>query len=191
MVGESGKVIAFEPNPQNLQLIYSSIIENQFQNITVYPLAVSDSRQVLRFVTVGSNGGVTTDPSVYGENYQMLVQAMKVDDLLQSEPKIDIIKIDIEAHEFFAIRGMEQTLKKHKPTIFTEFHPWAIRLNYPIEPEEYLKQLINYDYRLSIIEASGNIVSAPNSKFVMSYWQGLKNKLKSDTVHIDLMAEPM
>jgi hypothetical protein len=37
IVQDGGKVISFEPNPQNLQLLYSSIVENPFDNITIYP----------------------------------------------------------------------------------------------------------------------------------------------------------
>ncbi len=61
LLGNSGKVIVFEPNPQNLQLIYASILKNKVSNITVYPYAASDSESILRFTTVGSNGGVVTD----------------------------------------------------------------------------------------------------------------------------------
>ena len=32
LVGQSGKVIAVEPNPQNLQLIYASLLENKITN---------------------------------------------------------------------------------------------------------------------------------------------------------------
>ena len=52
-----GKVIAFEPNPQNLQLIYSSLLHNGYSKVEIYPYAVSNSAGILRFTTVGSNGG--------------------------------------------------------------------------------------------------------------------------------------
>jgi len=46
IVKESGKVIALEPNYINVQLILSSIDENQFNNVVVYPLAASDTNTI-------------------------------------------------------------------------------------------------------------------------------------------------
>ncbi len=39
LVKANGKVIAIEPNPQNLQLIYSSLLENHLSNVAIYPYA--------------------------------------------------------------------------------------------------------------------------------------------------------
>ena len=74
IVGQSGKVITFEPNPQNLQLIYESQLRNGFVNQAIYPYAVSDQPGILRFTTVGSNGGVVTETS-QDQNHYLLVQA--------------------------------------------------------------------------------------------------------------------
>ena len=43
LVKKEGKVIAFEPNPQNIQLIYSTFLVSPGLNIKIYPYAVSDS----------------------------------------------------------------------------------------------------------------------------------------------------
>jgi FkbM family methyltransferase len=127
LVRASGKVIAFEPNPQNLQLIYSSLLESHVENVTVYPYAVSDKATILRFVTVGSNGGVITDKSnAAGSPHHLLVPSVVLDEILKNELKIDLIKIDIEAHEPAAIRGLEGLIKKLRPRIITEFFPWAM-----------------------------------------------------------------
>ena len=50
VVKGKGKVIAIEPNPQNLQLIYSSLLENKISNVTVYPYAASDKVAILQSV---------------------------------------------------------------------------------------------------------------------------------------------
>jgi len=75
----------------------------------------------LRFTTVGSNGGVVTETSL-DQNQDLLVQAAVIDDVLPDQP-ITMVKIDIEAHEPFALRGMTKLLKKYRPKIVTEFHP--------------------------------------------------------------------
>ncbi len=191
IVQDGGKVISFEPNPQNLQLLYSSIVENQFKNITVYPFAASDFPQMLGLATGGSNGTVVDVSSSAQKNY--IVQSIIVDELLQHERQINVIKIDIEGHEPFAIRGMDKLIKKHKPIIFTEFHPYNLRYNHNTEPQDYLKQLTEYGYRLSIIqgvEEAGKITEASDIDFVINFCQELAEKLNCDQMLLDLIALP-
>lgn len=183
IVGPTGKVIAFEPNPQNLQLIYESQIKNGFTNQAIYPYAASDQTGILRFTTVGSNGGVVTEHSRDQKHY-LLVQSVVIDDSMSDQP-IDMVKIDIEAHEPFAIRGMEKLLKKHRPKIITEFHPWAMRLNNTEAPEEYLAQLEQLGYRLGVIGMSN--VERMDRHAILSYWE----TLKQETIHLDLYCEPI
>jgi len=183
IVQTSGKVISFEPNVQNLQLIYASTLENNFENIRIYPFAVSDTNKISSLLSSGSNGTICVSSS--SENYQML-QMVRVDEMLQNEEKINVIKMDIEGFEPFALRGMNCIIKKHRPIIFTEFHPWAISCQNN-NPQEYLEQLISYNYKISIIETSGRITEATDSDFIMNFWRSLNN----DTIHLDLIAKPV
>lgn len=183
LTGLTGKVIAFEPNPQNLQLLYSSIIANEVKNVTVYPYAASNTMGILRFTTVGSNGGIVTEHSKYQKHF-LLVQSVLLDQVLSEENRLDLIKIDIEAHEPSALKGMESLLKKHKPKIITEFHPWAMRLNNAEAPQEYLQEIYSYGYQLSIILPTGELQNVSNSEEIMTYWESLNQ----ETAHLDLYA---
>ncbi|MDF0552044.1 FkbM family methyltransferase [Kamptonema sp. UHCC 0994] len=175
LLQNSGKVIAFEPNPLNLQLIYASIVENRFSNITVYPFAVSDSQQILGFSTESSNGNVVSEGNVSAVNNQMFVSAIKGDDLLLQEKQINLIKLDIEYHEPWALRGMDKTIKKHRPIIITEFHR-------KIVGQEYLEQIKEYGYSLGIIDYDSSIIEASDTDFIMKY--------DGKGVHLDLIAKP-
>jgi len=184
LVKSSGKVIAFEPNPQNLQLIYSSMFESNTANVDIYPYAVSDKKAILKFTTVGSNGGVVTE-SAKVQQYYFLVPAVVTDEVLGNEEKINLIKIDIEAHEPYAIRGMEKLIKRLKPKIITEFHPWAMKINNLEPPEAYLKQLFDLGYQISIIETSGKLLKVARAEDILDYWC----LLNLETAHLDLLAE--
>lgn len=186
LVKAAGKVIAFEPNPQNLQLIYSSLLESRVENVTTYPYAASDVAAILRFTTVGSNGGVVTEHSKE-QKYFSLVPSVILDEILENESKIDLVKIDIEAHEPAAIRGMEGLIKKLRPKIITEFHPWAMELNNTAPPVAYLEQLVALGYELSIIEPSGNCLEVSGPEEILSYWKSLGK----ETAHLDLFAQPL
>lgn len=185
IVQTSGKVISFEPNIQNLQLIYASILENNFENIRVYPFAVSDSQQIMKIKHFCSNGFLES-PTSDQKNIQ-LVQTVRIDELLQSEKQINVIKMDIEGYEPPALRGMDNLIRKYRPVIFTEFSPWHIKHRCNVDPQEYLKQIESYNYRLSIIETSGYIAENLDANLVMSFWK----KLNNDKMHLDLIAKPM
>jgi FkbM family methyltransferase len=184
IVQVSGKVISFEPNTQNLQLFYASILENKLKNIIVYPFAVSDSARIMKLTSFGSNGFLEIPQSSFA-NTQFL-QSVTVDELLQNEERFDVVKMDIEGYEPLALRGMDKIIKKHKPIILTEFNPWHIKQRTQIEPQAYLKQLARYGYDLYIIEPSGCSTLAPNTDSVMNSW----GKLGNDKRHLDLIAQP-
>jgi FkbM family methyltransferase len=185
IVQESGKVISFEPNIQNLHLLYLSILENHFNNIKVYPLAASVSSQILKITSFGSNGFLEKpSDDIVQSNFQF-IQSVIVDELLHSEEKVDVVKMDIEGYEPLALRGMDKLIKKHNPVIITEFSPWHIKRRSQIEPLEYLKQLAHYGYSLFIIEQSGCLKSVPNPDFLMNLWESFNN----DKQHLDLIAQ--
>lgn len=190
----AGKVISFEPNNQNLQLIYESILHSAAKNIEVYPFAVSDAKKLLHFETVGSNGGVVTGRSgarkapyqCSSGKYHFIVQSVVLDEVLKDEARIDLIKMDLEAHEPFALSGMTKLIKKHKPSILTEFHPWLMRLNNSGDPLDYLRQIEDFGYSLSIIKFDGDIIAAQTPEAIMAY----RDSLDSETIHLDLVATP-
>ncbi len=184
IVKASGKVISFEPNIQNLQLFYASILENKLKNIMVYPFAASDDARIMKLTSFGSNGFLE-EPQSSLMNAQFL-QSVRVDELLQNEERINVVKMDIEGYEPLALKGMDQSIKKHKPIILAEFSPWHVKHRTQIEPQTYLKQLVGYGYNLRIIEPSGRLVLASGTDFVMNFWE----KLGNDKQHLDLMAQP-
>ena len=184
LVGPTGKVISFEPNSQNLRLLYASIVENGMKNILVLPLAASDAPQILRLQSFGSNGFLETAAQVQaGAQY---VQAVVLDEILQGETRIDAFKIDIEGFEPFALRGMSKIIEKYRPVLVTEFSPWHIEHRCGLPPKEYLDQLTAKGYRLSIIEPSGHVTPAEGSGAVMQYWSAFQN----DKMQLDLIAHP-
>jgi len=96
-----------------------------------------------------------------------------------------VIKIDIEGYESLVLRGMEKTIERHKPIIVTEFSPWHIQHRTEIDPQDYLRQLCQYGYD-SIIEPSGGATLAPNTNFIMDFWENFNN----DKQNLDLIARP-
>ena len=120
-VGESGKVIAVECNPRNCELIYMSLHRNGFDQVTVYPFAVSETQKLMSFSWGFSNGFV--DELVQDDEDAFIVPAVTLDFLLQKESRVDVMKMDIEGSEAKAWQGMQETIAKHHPVLLMEFFP--------------------------------------------------------------------
>ena len=58
VVGPAGRVIAIEPNPNNVALLQHSAKDNSFDNIEVLPVAIADRAGAVALETDGSNGRV-------------------------------------------------------------------------------------------------------------------------------------
>ena len=185
IVGETGRVLSFEPNPLNLQLIYASVLRNAARNVHIHPFAASDKTGILRFLTVGSNGGVMNDDDE--RDTSMLVQSVVLDEFLKNETRIDLVKLDIEGYEIFALKGMRGLIDQHQPKIVAEFHPWAIRKNELGEPEEYLNFFFDLKYKVAIIADKGELIEVASPAEVTAY----QSSRGDERIFIDLFARPM
>lgn len=115
-------VIAFECNPKVANLFIENIEINEIDNITIYPLALSDKSEKAEFYVpafTGSGGGSLRDlHPEEGESYKFTVDVMPLDSL--SLEGIDLMKIDVEGAELGVILGGLLAIKSFRPTIFIE-----------------------------------------------------------------------
>lgn len=111
------KVIAVEPNP----LPYACLVHN-CPEAHCLQAAASDEVVGASFSQSDNVGASRITP-----DGDMRVKTVRMDDLLISIP--DYVKIDIEGHEVFALRGMEKILRHHKPIIFIEINKGALAAN--------------------------------------------------------------
>lgn len=147
IVGETGHVYAFEPNPNNCALIRENIALNGYANVTVLPYALAESKQTLNYhgASVNSNGQVS-DMTTGDQEAFVKVEAVALDDILLESEKITVLKMDIEGAEARAFAGMSQIIDKFQPLIFTEFSPELLTHVSHTAPEDYLISLrTHYD----------------------------------------------
>ena len=111
-VGPTGKVLSFEPDERNAHLLLRTVFENKFHEfVRVYRFALSDSQAIFSMAG-GSNANL-----VPASSPTRLVQAVRGDDVLAHEPRINFMKLDIEGFEPLALKGLERTVAKNKPLI--------------------------------------------------------------------------
>lgn len=126
------EVVVFEANPNTFELLKTNLVLNGCNNVSAYNMAVDDSFGLLDFVLNTTNsGGSKRLPNVYSHIYfqdnPSVVKVPKValDDFLTGK-SFDIIFMDIEGSEYFAMKGMKRLLSSAS-VLFMEFIPHHIR----------------------------------------------------------------
>jgi len=147
----TGKVYSFEPLPELCEQMHRSIEENNFSNIEVFNLGLSDKegeREIyIRDENIGGSSlsqlSNLTSVKIFGAKK---IKVKKLDLLLNNNLGVDIIKIDVEGHEYEALKGAASVLKKNHPLIFMEFSPVFYVRDYAEKPYELILFLRNLGY---------------------------------------------
>lgn len=134
IVGNTGEVYAFEPVSKNFNRLKENIELNNFTNIQIFKKALSDVNDIDVEIYVGDekNWGMSSIYKHERFSSQMeIVKTITIDSFLQQNQvnKVDVIKLDIEGSELFAIRGMKKCLETHKPIVLTEVNQEILNAN--------------------------------------------------------------
>lgn len=125
-VGESGRVVAFEPAPSTARLLQANLDLNGFAHVTVEQKAVADTPGTARFVVPHENqqGRLPQFERAFGpEGDAIEVEVTTLDAVIaEGAPPPTFIKMDIEGAEVAALAGMAETLRTHRPVVLCEVH---------------------------------------------------------------------
>jgi FkbM family methyltransferase len=117
LVGKEGRVRAYEPFPDNAELLRHNVAANGLVQVEVVEAAVSDSAGQASFEV-----GPTSQDGRLGEG-GVTVRTQRVDDdVAAGAPVPTLVKIDVEGAELAALTGMRETLERHRPTVLCELH---------------------------------------------------------------------
>jgi len=121
IVGDGGKVLAFEPNPENYRVLVDNARLNDFEHLDSWELAISDSNgQALFRVDKASGWGKLS------ENGRLEVKTRRLDDVLTeagvNAGEVDLVKIDVEAAELAVLAGMPKILEESDAPVVVEVH---------------------------------------------------------------------
>ena len=151
LVGEHGKVFAFEPDSALYEVLSHNCRINHATNVKLFNLALGSKSETRFLFRPGLNSGdnrLAKDTHV-GFSQEMEVRVSKLDDLLHEE-NIDFIKMDVQGWEFEVFHGMKRMIDHNQQLlIFFEFWPYGLR-NSGCNPVDVLKYL--EAHQLSIYE---------------------------------------
>ncbi|MDP2683739.1 MAG: FkbM family methyltransferase [bacterium] len=129
LVGKDGKVFAFEPDSQNLKLLYKNLRINHCNNVVVSESALGNKQGKLTLTQDVSNPGESS-LSVLKHGNKVLVDVITLDKFVKKQKirTIDLIKMDVEGAELNVLRGGLKTLQNNKKIkIFIECNPSTLK----------------------------------------------------------------
>jgi len=112
------KTIAFEPNAVSFELLEANVRENGVEALCRLRHAAigSAAGRVRAIASPEINSGMATvESDPMGD-----VPLLCLDDELARDPRIDVIKIDVEGWELEVLRGAERVLQQHRPLLYVE-----------------------------------------------------------------------
>lgn len=149
------KVVAIEANPNNFNLLKTNLHLNNSENVTAHNIAASSKKETIKFqMNVVNSGGSKRLPknNEYMYRYDnpevIEVQAHSLDEYLD-ENNFDLVLIDIEGSEYFAMQGMEKTLSNCN-TLIVEFLPHHLKNVADVTVEQFLSLIPKQFTKLTI-----------------------------------------
>ena len=125
MVGETGRVLAFEPSVQSFPILKKNIEMNSLRNVTAFRVALSDKGggAWLYHAPDPSGNSLGRDPSFDGAGEEVMTESL--DHALQraSVDRVDVIKMDVQGAEELVLRGASKVVKSMRPVIIFEVYP--------------------------------------------------------------------
>jgi len=184
-VGPHGRVLAFEPGSRNVSLLLLNLHANGLANVAVHELAASDRHGLLWYGGTGSNGRVRPfDGEASRLAYNELVRADTLDRVLAGEPRVDVVKVDVEGAEGVALRGAAELLRRCRPYVVLEFSPPSLEAASGESGRDLLAYLENLGYQLSVLSPEAFAGVASGVEEILACFRS------AGAEHLDLLATP-
>ena len=153
LVGPTGRVLAFEPNPENFTILQHNLAPRRYRNVELFNCAVADRDDVLPlYVSPGNRNHSLIQGWTEAESV-LPVQCVRLDSVLEKQgiEKVDFIKSDSEGAEPLVLAGMQRTIARSPQLHFLmEFSPKALRCGNFV-PEELLERLRQMGFEMEMI----------------------------------------
>ncbi len=157
IVGNTGRVFAFEPDPSNFEILEKNVKINNYQNIILEQKAVGDKHGRTTLYQSDNPGNHRLFPLTKQAKGQIQVELTSLDKYFIDSNlanKINFIKIDVEGFEFSVLKGMKNILKNNKKIkiLFENMQINTIQAGFT--PIKVLNYLTSYDFKLFCLDDS-------------------------------------
>lgn len=130
-VGDTGAVVCVEPDPLLASMIQRSVLlkANRDRMIHVLCSAVSDEAGISRFL-IAKRGRASNSLEKSGQRsqaggtrYAQYVPTTTLDQMLDSFPSPQLVKVDVEGAEEYVLRGGTRLFRDIRPQLYIEVGP--------------------------------------------------------------------
>lgn len=130
-LGATGRVLAFEPIPDNCRLIERAISDNSLSQVTIVDKALGARPERLTLNMLGGDTIMSTlrsVPTTTAEQRTLEIDVIRGDDYLRDRDLGPLlIKLDLEGWEYQALQGLSETVARYRPPILVEIEPKYLR----------------------------------------------------------------
>jgi FkbM family methyltransferase len=134
LVGENGRVVAFEPDPRNIARTKTNLALNKLSNVQIVQAAIGAPATEIEFV-FSNNTNSHAIGAYIGDSYEdyseterrdelTSVRSMSLDEAYENPeiPRPQLVKIDIEGAELIALKYIGKMCTELRPVIILELH---------------------------------------------------------------------
>lgn len=176
MVGNEGKVYAFEPQRIIYQQLCGNIFLNGLDNVYTYNVAVGHENGKVNIEKINYHEKERVNFGdvhiVNGNDSDISVQLITLDSI--EYQNLSVIKIDVQGFEVYVIKGAVNTITKHRPFIFIEIENDQLN-KYGFTEQDLIREIEDLNYTVIRFQkgipyqtVSGvclDCVCIPNEKF--------------------------
>jgi FkbM family methyltransferase len=171
LVGKSGKVIAFEPESKNFEILKKNVEINNYDNVIVEQKIVSEKCGKMKLYV--------SDSDIVGHRIQQMknlknfveVESVTLDDYMKKlnlDKKVNFIKIDVEGAEPNVLEGSNKILEENDQLkIFTEFNREVIK-KYDVEPKKMIDLLYRNGFKIYLPNYNNNKINLTSANELLT-----------------------
>lgn len=157
LVGDSGRIFAFEPEPRNYARLLRNVRLNAKRNVTVEKLALSDAAGELTFhlACARNSGAHSLAPTIHSDGATTTVRVTTLDEYAAAKniDRVDLLKADVEGAELLLLRGAAKVLERDRPTLVLEASTHARGFGY--EPADLCNHIETLGYAVFLQDPRG------------------------------------
>jgi FkbM family methyltransferase len=149
------RVIAIEADDKNCQRIRRNLELNGFSNVTVMNVAAGDKSSYANILE-GPGSSMHKVHEVSWEQIGKTVKVETLDDIISNLriTEINILVMDTEGYEYFALKGLGNSLRTHiVKNVICEIHP-SILTEHGVSKNDVLNLFYEYGYLVNDLQES-------------------------------------
>jgi FkbM family methyltransferase len=150
LVGTEGKVISFEPATETYNFCKKNIELNKLTNVELYKCGLWNEKKTLM---------ISDSPQLGGNHISDKGDSIECIPLDSLDLTPNMIKMDIEGAEPYALQGMVKTLKRYHPAIVLEINRQCLRTHFKKDAEDIWKLLTDLGYEITVIPSKQKVGS--------------------------------